>query len=65
MAEAAIQCDFSCGTTGIQEEQLSLIETQTVNKAQRCLPGTFPKSPHEMTGTDTCDLRQALNRERI
>jgi hypothetical protein len=64
VAEAAIQSDFDCGATGIQEELLGPLETQTVHKAQGWLSGTFAKSPHEMPGTDTGNLRQALDRER-
>lgn len=64
VAEAAIQGDFSCGATRIQEELFGPLETQTVHKAQGRLPGTFAKSPHEMSGTDTGNLRQALDCER-
>jgi hypothetical protein len=60
VAEAAIQSDFGCGATGIQEELLGPLQTKAVHKAQGCLPDTFPKSPHEMPGTDPSNLRQAL-----
>jgi len=64
VAEAAIQSDFGCGTTGIQQKLLGPLETPTVHKAQGCLSGTFAKRPYEMPGTDTGNLRQALDRER-